>query len=370
MIILVPLLILVVLAAVAIFGLSWFIASKLLMRKSNTPATNITVIDVMPQTITLTSNKNTQRDGQFGLTEAGETGHAAIVGKILSSSSEAVTRELLANTGIAKNAQVAWNTNLYVGKLSTDLGLEIRDVAIAGPLGNLPAWYIPGKLPVWVVLVHGATATRTQTLRAAKTLADLGLSLLVVSYRDDEGAPRSPGGLSCLGAAEWEDLEACVRYAREQGAQRVLLYGWSLGGMINLVFLQRSSYANQIQGVILDSPILDWRSTLGALLKKNKLPVFFSPIVEQIVALRTGVAFADLNQLAQPAPTIPVLLFHGTGDTTVPVAISDAFAARSSVTYQRIEHAEHTQCWNTDAPTYEAALRTFLAHVIDGVPTQ
>ena len=354
-------LILILLVLIGIVGISWYISNRLLHRSGNSPSFNIAVTDMSTKTITLQQTANTKRPGVFGITEADGQ---AIVGPILSSNAETVTRELIHSTGAL--SKVAWNTTVYGGALKNYLELPINDVRIPGVLGNMPAWFVPGKLSTWAILVHGATGTREQDLRAFKTLAELSLPILDITYRNDEGAPSSSKGLSHLGDTEWQDLEASVKYALAQGAQRILLYGWSMGGTIVEMFLDRSSYASNIQAAVLDSPVLNWRTTLNALTKKNSLPSFITKVTEKIISIRTGIHFDILDQMGQGQSQIPILLFHGIGDTTAPITVSDTFAStHSNITYHRIPEAEHTQCWNANPQIYEAELRSFLTYTLD-----
>jgi pimeloyl-ACP methyl ester carboxylesterase len=60
-----------------------------------------------------------------------------------------------------------------------------------------------------------------------------------------------------------------------------------------------------------------------------------------------------------------VLVFHQTGDPTVPVAISEALAAARPdlVTLERFAGDGHVQSWNIDRARYERTLRAFLDRV-------
>ncbi len=352
----------VLLVVAAIIGLSWYISNRLLHRTPTSTALTIpiTAIDADKKTITLGRTKNTQRPGVFGIIGAEGQG---IVGPILSSDSETVTRQRIEVTGVLRpNSKVAWNTTVYGSSLKGSLKLPIQDVQIPSELGELPAWFVPGERDIWTVVVHGASGTREQGLRFFRTLADLGFPILDITYRGDEDAPASADGLTHLGDSEWKDLEACVTYSLEQGAKHILLYGLSLGATIAEVFLDRSSQAHMVQAVVLDSPILNWRTTLKTLVKKNRLPGFIATITEKIISMRTGVQFASLDQLGKAE--IPTLLFHGIDDATAPVAVSDAFAStHRNVTYHRVSKADHTQCWNADSQYYEAELRSFLIRV-------
>ncbi|GHO79534.1 alpha/beta hydrolase [Ktedonobacter sp. SOSP1-85] len=345
-------------------GLSWYIAHRLLHRTTNaSTAFTIPLVDVNAEAITLQSTKNTRRPGVFGI--RGPEGQA-IVGPILSSDARTVTRKLLQVAGtLTPQTNVAWNTTVYGGKLQEQLHLTIDEVSVPTPLGAMPAWFVPGQQPIWVILVHGTTGTQEQGLRAFQTLANLGFPILDITYRNDTNAPASTDGLSHLGETEWEDVEASVKYALTQGAQSILLYGISMGGTMVEVFLARSSYADHIHAVILDSPVLDWRATIESQTRKNKLPSFIARGAEVIISRRTHINFEALNLLTQPPRHIPTLLFHGMDDTSAPIALSDIFASiHPSITYVRVPDAEHTQCWNANAQEYESQLRTFIEETV------
>ena len=79
-------------------------------------------------------------------------------------------------------------------------------------------------------------------------------------------------------------------------------------------------------------------------------------------SIRSGMNFDNLDQLHQRQMRIPMLLFHGTNDTTTPIAVSDAFAQAHPdfVTYKRVPNAEHTEAWNAEPQEYDRELARFL----------
>lgn len=86
-------------------------------------------------------------------------------------------------------------------------------------------------------------------------------------------------------------------------------------------------------------------------------------VAASVVRARTGINVWAMDQVARAGDLdVPVLLVHGSGDPTVPVTSSDAFAAARPdlVTYLRTD-AVHVQSWNRDPQRYEATLAAFLA---------
>ena len=360
---------LIILAGVALGGTGFYL-SNLVLEVDHSPTNGLPIIPitaVTANTVTLQRTSSSQKPGVFELDWS--TGQA-IVGPIQSSTTSTVTRKLLQATApLTASTKTYWNRDVYSGKFKDSLGLTINDVQVPDPLGPMPAWYVPGNLTTWVLMVHGRGVGPEENLRAFKPLAQLGLPILAISYRNDIGSPASPDGWDHLGDTEWQDVEAGARYAVEHGAQHLVLYGWSEGGALVGVFEHRSSYAHYVQALVLDAPVLDWNATLTYQIQKRSFPGFVANVTETIVSLRSGINFDALNHLS-PVP-LPTLLFQGTNDTTIPVSMSDDFARAHPdfVTYKRIPNAGHTESWNTDPQAYDNDLTLFLTQKLHLVPS-
>lgn len=357
----IALLVLVLLGAGALLGASIYFSNVILLVPDyTTPTFNTPVLAVSETTVTL---KRVGDDLHPGVFEIEWPSGQALVGPMLTSNQNSVTRQLLQKTGpLATGTSVFWTRYVYSGQIRNSLGLAISNVGVPDPLGTMPAWYVPGKLNTWAILVRGRGASRDEALRAFAPLAQIGLPLLSISYRNDIGAPHSSDSANHLGDSEWQDLDAAVKYALAQGAQHLILYGWSQGGAVVEVFMHHSSLAHTVQALVLDAPILDWPATLTYQAQKMSVPGFLVNTAELVTSIRSGINFNDLDQTNQPQPNIPILLFHGTNDTSTPISVSDAFARAHPdlVTYVRLPGVEHTEAWNANPQVYDNELTMFL----------
>ncbi len=145
-----------------------------------------------------------------------------------------------------------------------------------------------------------------------------------------------------------------------------MIYGWSMGGAITEEFMRHSQYASSVQALVLDAPVLDWRSTLNAQTEKRHLPDVFANLVEFVATLRTGINFGNLDQLNQDQGHTPILLFHGTDDETTPISVSETFAKEHSdiVTFHLVNGTDHVQSWNTNPQLYESQVSAFLTSTL------
>lgn len=312
--------------------------------------------------VVLTRTPASARPGVYGL--SGRDLHAA-VGEILDGTAHSVTRRLLRvqRGTLTPGSRVRLTPQAYAGDPGSALGLEHTEVAVPGELGPLPAWFTPGVRDTWVITVHGLGATREHPLNVTAALHGHGFPQLTLAYRGDPGAPASPDGIGHLGATEWHDLDAAMRYAVEYGADRLVLYGWSTGATMALRALAESPERHRVSGLVLDSPVLDWRSTVRAAAGSHGLPGALMPLAVRAAQGRTGLVPGSVAEAADPARlTVPTLLLHGPDDTLAPWAASRELAALRPdlVTLHTVPHAPHAAMWNADPHGYEETLRRFL----------
>ncbi|MEU3250292.1 prolyl oligopeptidase family serine peptidase [Streptomyces sp. NPDC006997] len=315
--------------------------------------------------VALTRDLAALRPGVYGL--SGDGSHA-VVGPVLRADShpaDTVVRRLERVThGTLEPGDQVWLTpNVYVGNPRTALGLDHADVDVPGELGALPAWFVPGARDTWVITVHGLGTTREHPMNVMGLLHRLRFPVLSLAYRGDLGAPRSPDGLHHLGATEWRDVDAAIRYAVRYGARRVVLHGWSTGAAMALRTAVHSPVADRVSGLVLDSPVLDWEATLRALAAAHRTPGVLLPLAVRAAQGRAGPHGDHVEDASTAARlTAPTLVFHGPDDTVAPWAHSQRLAARrpDRVTLRTVRGAPHGAMWNADPESYEEALRRFL----------
>lgn len=275
----------------------------------------------------------------------------------------------------------AATTVVYRGDPQRALGLGFDEIVVEGPIGPLPAWRIPadpagatdGEVveDAWAVLVHGRGATREAMYRSLRTVHEAGLSALVVSVRNDAGAAQDPDGWGRYGEVEWEDLQAAVDHlVAEEGAQQLVPVGSSQGGSLVLSWLRRGTEVERATGVVLTSPLVSMRGTLDLQARNRGIPgAVLPPLLwstRLLADLRAGMDFDKLEhaELAD-AYDVPMLVTHGTADSTVPAddSVSLAEARPDLVTLEVYDDVEHVREWNADRERTESDLRSFLEEV-------
>jgi fermentation-respiration switch protein FrsA (DUF1100 family) len=124
-----------------------------------------------------------------------------------------------------------------------------------------------------------------------------------------------------------------------------------------------------VSAVVLDAPALDLRATVDFEAGERTLPGIGTRIpdvltatAEWLASQRYGLDWHAVDYLPGTWLRVPVLVFHGTADTTVPISTSDALrrAHPDLVREVRVRGAEHVESWNVDPGGYEAAESAFL----------
>jgi len=353
------------LAVVTVFVAGWYYSDQIIRPTPRIPLeSDLAVVAVGDTRITLAGSQLARGGRRWFLEWPGGYG---VAGDLIAADRVHVTRAFHALVGRPRvGGAVDLGAYPFGSDPNTYAGLAFEAVNVPTPLGDMPAWLVPGSRDTWVLFVPGMAAGRGEALRAMPAIAALHYPMLMTSYRNGPGAPRSKDRLYHLGKAEWEDLQAAVRYALERGARRVVLFGISMGGAIVADLLDRSELDHEVAGVILDSPVLDWDAAVQLAADRRHVPRLLTLVAEQLVSMRTGFDWNGPEGKVRASEfTVPILLFHGTADRTVPIATSDALAAAAGgrVTFVRTPEAGHVQSWNFDPEGYDRKVQAWLERV-------
>jgi pimeloyl-ACP methyl ester carboxylesterase len=148
--------------------------------------------------------------------------------------------------------------------------------------------------------------------------------------------------------------------------------GWSMGGAIALQLELSSAHRDVIAGLVLESPVVDWRVVLGFHARQMHVPAAVTGLA--IGALQTewaapmtgagaAIRFDRLDVIARAAELRhPILILHSDDDGFVPSDAShDLVVARPDlVEMQVFDVARHTKLWNYDQERWSDSIREWL----------
>jgi len=225
-----------------------------------------------------------------------------------------------------------------------------------------PGWMIAGRRPELpaIVVVHGHRNSRYGSLHRAARLVDFASKVVVFDLpaHGDAAGPTgraSDGGRCTLGAEEPDDV---LRVIEQLGAERVVLFGSSMGAGIALAAAGRSP---RCVGVIGEAPFRYWHQPVRAILRYKRYPALFVPLTGlalRLLGVRIGYdRAADAAKLA-----CPLLLLHGRSDPVCPFVSTQRIAA-SAPRAQVVAFDCDTHCdlATIDEDRYRAALAAFFS---------
>ncbi|MSR97381.1 lysophospholipase [Arthrobacter sp. BL-252-APC-1A] len=325
--------------------------------------------------VILPANEDTTVPGTYGLYWDRGAGHARI-GQIRSyvPREGTVQRDVehVYSGDLATAVRGWWSGAMH--PTPSAAGFPQEDVEIDVENGKAPAWLVRSldDNGTWAIMVHGRGAQRTETIRGLGAARRAGLTSLLISYRNDGEAPYASDGRYGLGLTEWHDVEAAIRYALENGARDVVLFGWSMGGAIALQAADRSPLSRHIRALVLDGPVVNWVEVLAHHARLNRIPAQVGRLGQWLISNAAGrtltglAAPLDLRSMdwvsrAEEIRT-PVLIVHSERDEFVPVGPSADLAEKNPdlVTFSRFPQGGHTREYNVDPARWEDTVAGWL----------
>jgi fermentation-respiration switch protein FrsA (DUF1100 family) len=254
----------------------------------------------------------------------------------------------------------------YFGDPQSALGLSFETVQYETELGPAEGWFVPGANMdgPWAIYVHGVGGTRENGYRQLSILNEAGIPTLMITYRNDRGAPADPNPLYSFGMTEWRDLDAAVSWMLERGAPNLIIAAESMGGAITGQFLENSDQVDKVVALALDAPALDFTEVVADKLGSRALP-FARTLATAGIGVFDLYRNARLNE-AISLDTVakfpgPVFLAHGTADTLVPITIGDRLVAErvGPITYVRT-NANHLLSYKENPARYREEMLGWL----------
>lgn len=363
--------------AVSLGGLGFVIARRLTARSDR--RFDVVIRDVEERgdrrIVVLDRTPRTAAPGQYSLLLEGG-GLIRLSSTVVDRGRALVGREVVGGPGEAGLRAGEWASwsGIYFAD-PADAALYSVDIEVSTDVGPAPAWLIEpagARSSTWAIHIHGLGSPRTGTLRGVRVAAELGLTSLVVTYRNDGDGPKVGTGRSTLGSMEADDVRSALAFARAHGARRFVLFGWSMGGAIALQLAADPDLRADVAGLVLESPVLDWLSTIKANCVRAGLPAWTGLLalpwldwrpLARLAGMPSAVGVRRFDWIARAGDlSAPMLLLHGTEDTSSPFGVAARLQSlrRDLVTLEAFD-ADHTMTWNSDPERWQRAVLTWLA---------
>jgi uncharacterized protein len=208
----------------------------------------------------------------------------------------------------------------------------------------LRGWYIPCEKSVKTIIVcSGANGSLDADVHVAPWLHEAGFNVLLFDWR---AHGQSEGQVVTLGFNERYDLIAAVQFVKSQGAERIGVLGFSMGGT---VAIDTAAVYEDINAIVADSPFVTIVSAVaGGLIERGlykDLAYVLARLLLITACVRTQLNLFEIDVapwIKRIAPR-PLLLIFGDQDVVVPRAESDlAFThAREPREIWRVPEATH-----------------------------
>ena len=215
---------------------------------------------------------------------------------------------------------------------------------------QLALWWLPHantNAPTLLYL-HGTFRNLYQNLPKIDALRALGFSVLAVDYRgwgDSTAIVPDENSITADAAVAWAELQR-----RQPVAGARVVFGHSMGGAV-AVRLAAGLQAGEIGALVLESTF-------------TRLPDVAAEAgwFGRLLGGFTSLQFDSLSRIA--AVKAPLLMLHGSADTTVPVALGrrlrDAAPPAAAVRWVEIAGGTHSRLHSEAPEIYNDAFRSLM----------
>ncbi|WP_028592918.1 alpha/beta hydrolase [Paenibacillus massiliensis] len=241
---------------------------------------------------------------------------------------------------IALHAYIAWVlSNPTVAPLFSNpmqaKGMAYEEISFPAKDGSrmMQGWYIPAeKSDKTIVFSHGYGANREESWIPMYDLAHYAHRQNFNVIMFDYGfASQTSKQVATGGKVEAQQLLGAIQLAKQRGAQKVVVWGFSMGAG---TALQAGLQTKDVDAMILDSTFLLEPDTLYHNIK-NQIDLPRHPSLEILELLfplvnGTGVQQIPYMQVKSEDYPFPILFVHGTEDEKAPYPIAETLAANQT----------------------------------------
>lgn len=209
------------------------------------------------------------------------------------------------------------------------------------------------------VLFHGIAAEMYTNLSGqALLLYQNGFNVLLTCQR---AHGKSEGRWTAIGQRERDDVLCWTRFAEQQSAREILLYGVSMGAAA-VAYASDSLQGTRVRGMVIDSGFYSVYEQMRRDAYKNHIPKIMLPAQRVLAMLVLHIDIKRPVTEALARTQTPALFLHGTADETVECRWGEvnfnACAAPKRLVL--IDGAPHTLSVLHDPVQTEKALREFV----------
>ncbi|NGZ77466.1 alpha/beta hydrolase [Saccharibacillus alkalitolerans] len=279
---------------------------------------------------------------------------------------------------VALHAYIAWVlSNPTVAPLYSNpkqaVNMDYKDVTFPAADGSriMQGWYIPAddaESKKTIVLSHGYGANREETWIPMYDIANYAHRLNFNVIMFDYGfASHGSKEVATGGKKETQQLLGAVQYAKQNGAEQVVVWGFSMGGG---TALQSALISDDIDAMILDSAFLLQPDTLYHNIRQNiSLPRHPSlEILQMLFPILNGTSLHQIpyREVEQKDYPIPIFFIHGTEDTKAPYQIAEQLAANQTNPNSRswiVQNSHHELIFREHPREYLRRVSNFLGDI-------
>lgn len=236
------------------------------------------------------------------------------------------------------------------------IGLSWRDVWFEADDGvRLHGWFLPSQVASrgTILFLHGNAENVSTHIGSVAWLPARGYNVFLIDYRGygiSEGVPTLDGLHRDAAAAI-----ATVFTLDGVGADRVALFGQSLGGSVAITTLANSRYKQKIAALIVEGAFSGYRSIAREALAR----AWLTWPLQWPLSFAVDDEHQPVEAITRVSP-VPVLIVQGEEDPVVPVSHAEALyaAAREPKSLWLVPRAGHIDVFRL--PEYRDRLLQYL----------